>query len=463
MKHFDLILKNGHVVLPKPSSPSGMMALPQNLLDVIQTDVAVSNGKIVGLGSYSEQASEKIIDCKGLHILPGLIDTQVHFREPGMTHKEDIESGSRAALLGGVTGFFEMPNTKPSTTTKERLDEKIQLSHQRSHTHFAYYSGAEPANIPHLAELEKHPHSPGIKVFLGLSTGTLLLRTDEDLHRLLSSTQSRVVFHSEDDDVLDQRKSFIRDGDPSSHCVWRNEHSALAATQRILAAAEKLNRTVHILHISTAEEMDFLAKKKKWATLEVLPQHLYLSAPECYSKYGTKAQQNPPIRESRHRERLRRALKEGLVDIVASDHAPHTVEEKSQPYPKSPSGMPGVQTLVPLMLNLVSQKEISLPHFTALMTEKPKRIFKIRNKGRIELGADADFTLVDLKQTRVIEESWLQSKCPWSPFVGLQVQGWPRGVILNGHIAMWDDEITRPHSGQAMEFEKVFQGPSDNP
>lgn len=459
MEKIDLLLKNGTVLLPRKNAPQGHKALPQDLLEEVQADIAISGNKIVGIGSYSQQSSEHTIDCKGLHILPGLIDTQVHFREPGMTHKEDIESGSKAALYGGVTGFFEMPNTKPPTTNLQLLEDKLNLSKRRSHTHFAYYSGAEPKNLQQLAELERHPNSPGIKVFLGLSTGTLLLRSDEDLMKLLSLTKSRIVFHSEDDDVLDSRKSFIKENDPSSHPVWRDENSALTATKRILAAAEKLNRTVHILHVSTAEEMDFLSQKKKWATVEVLPQHLYLSAPECYQTHGTKAQQNPPIREARHRERLRRALREGLVDIVASDHAPHTLEEKANSYPKSPSGMPGVQTLVPLMLNLVSQGELSLPHFTALMTEKPKRIFKIKNKGRIEIGADADFTLVDMEKNRIIEQSWLKSKSPWSPFVGMEVKGWPQGVILNGRLAMWDDEMVLPHAGQAYEFEKSFEVP----
>lgn len=454
MKKYDLLLRRGTALLPNSHFSEEISQHPQDLLTEAQVDIAIQSKKIVGIGSFQPEDFSQVIDCHGLHILPGVIDTQVHFREPGMTHKEDIESGSRAALMGGITAYFEMPNTKPSTTTQDLFHQKLTLSQSRAHTHYAYYYGADPSNLENLSQLELNKNSPGIKVFLGVSTGSLLIQSDEDLEQILKSTKTRIVFHSEDDALLNQRKHLIRPNDPSSHPEWRSAESALTSTKRILALAEKLNRQVHILHISTAEEMDFLQNKKKWATLEVLPQHLYLNAPDCYKKWGTFAQQNPPIRELRHRQRILQALKDGLVDIVASDHAPHTQEEKENPYPQSPSGMPGVQTLLPLMLDLVSKKEIRLTHMTALMTEKPKRIFGIQNKGRIEKGADADFTLVDMGKKRMIEKSWLQSKSPWSPFEGMEIQGWPQGVILAGRLAMWDDEIVLPHAGEAIEFNK---------
>ncbi len=453
MKKYDLLLRRGTALLPRKSATAS--SHPRDLLQEEQIDIAIQQGKIVDLGTFSSEDSSHVIDCQGLHILPGVIDTQVHFREPGMTHKEDIESGSRAALMGGITAFFEMPNTKPPTTTTERLQEKMTLSKSRAHAHYAYYAGAEPENISALSHLEKEAHCPGIKVFLGLSTGTLLIQSDEQLEQILKSTNKRVVFHAEDDYILNDRKHFIRENDPTSHCEWRNAESALNATKRIVSTAERLNRKVHILHVTTEEEMDYLKNKKHLATVEVLPQHLYLHAPDCYQKLGTKAQQNPPIREERHRLRLLKALKEGTVDIVASDHAPHTLEEKEHPYPKSPSGMPGVQTILPLMLNLVSKGEITLAHMTALMTEKPKQIFGIKSKGRIEVGGDADFTLVDLSKKRIIEKEWLQSKSQWSPFVGMEVQGWPQGVILGGRLAMWDDEVILPHAGQPLNFEET--------
>jgi dihydroorotase len=243
--------------------------------------------------------------------------------------------------------------------------------------------------------------------------------------------------------------------DPSTHPIWRNEESAMRSTERILAACEKLNRTCHILHLTTEDEIHFLRKKRKWATLEVLPQHLLLNAPECYSTYGTLAQQNPPIRNNNHRMALRKAMQDGLIDVIASDHAPHTLEEKKRLYPKSPSGMPGVQTLVPLMLNEVNQGLISLSHFTALMTESPRRIFKMRNKGRIAVGFDADLTVVDLKKRKTIEKDWLVSKCGWSIFEGRSVQGWVQGSFINGKKALWDDQVLLQHLGHPISFDSI--------
>ena len=453
----DMILKNGTLLLPK-NSTDGQITVdesrdPRQMLHEVKTDLGILNGKIQWIGPAGTQTATEIIDCTGLHILPGLIDTQVHFRDPGMTHKEDLFTGSLSALKGGITGFFEMPNTNPVTTSVQKLQEKLDLAKEKSHVNYAFYSGVEPETIDGLSTLEMAPHSPGVKVFLGLSTGHLLIRTDEDLERILRATKRRVVFHSEDDDTLEARKEHIIENDPSSHPVWRNEDSALRSTERILAACEKLNRFCHILHVSTEEEAHFLKKKRKWATMEVLPQHLLLHAPECYEQYGTLAQQNPPIRTNNHRLALRQALKEGFVDVLASDHAPHTMEEKKRPYPKSPSGMPGVQTLVPLMLNEVNQGLFDLAHFTALMTESPRRLFGIQNKGRIQVGFDADFTIVDMKKRKIIEKNWLVSKCGWSIFEGRSVQGWVQGSIIRGQKALWDDQVLAQHLGHPMSFE----------
>ncbi len=452
----DMILKNGILLVPKNSTNSQISIDetrdPRQMLHEVKTDLGIKNGKIQIIADLASHEATEIIDCSGLHILPGLIDTQVHFRDPGMTHKEDLFTGSLAALKGGITGFFEMPNTNPVTTSAQRIQEKLDLAKEKSHVNYAFYSGVEPETIDGLPTLEMVPHSPGLKVFLGLSTGHLLIRTDEDLERILRATKRRVVFHSEDDDTLEARKDQIVENDPSTHPIWRSEESALRSTERILAACEKLNRTCHILHVTTEEETHFLKRKRKWATMEVLPQHLLLHAPDCYEQYGTLAQQNPPIRSSHHRLALRQALKDGLVDVIASDHAPHTLEEKKRPYPKSPSGMPGVQTLVPLMLNEVNQGLLSLAHFTALMTESPRRIFGIEKKGRIEIGYDADLTIVDMKKRKIIEKDWLVSKCGWSIFEGRSVQGWVQGSILGGRKALWDDQVLTQHLGLPMNF-----------
>lgn len=453
----DIILKNGTLLVPNNSA--AYMADfddsrdPRTMLREVTADVAILNGKIAQIGSLSSQQAHEIIDCTGLHILPGLIDTQVHFRDPGLTHKEDLFTGSLAALKGGITGFFDMPNTNPATTDRQKILEKLEQAKQKCHVNYAFYSGVEPHTIDGLTDLERTDHSPGLKVFLGLSTGHLLIRSDEDLDRIFQVTKKRVAFHSEDDDTLEQRKNFIVENDPSTHPVWRNEESALRSTERILATCEKRNRSCHILHLTTEDEVHFLKRKRKWATLEVLPQHLLMHAPECYAQYGTLAQQNPPIRGNQHRLALRQAVKEGLIDIIASDHAPHTLEEKKRPYPKSPSGMPGVQTLVPLMLNEINQGLLTLSHFAAMMSENPRRIFKIKNKGRIDLGFDADLTIVDMKRRKIIEKNWLASKCGWSIYEGRSVQGWVQGSFINGKKVLWDDQVLVEYLGQAMNFD----------
>lgn len=443
--HFDLIIKNGTVVTF--SSQHGQVISEL-------CDIGIIDGKISSLKINSTDTASLIHDLKGLHILPGVIDSQVHFREPGMTHKEDLESGTKAALMGGITTIFEMPNTVPTTTTKERFEEKISLARNRAHCHYAFYIGGGSDNYHELNQLERLPHCSGVKVFLGSSFGNLLVDDDIIFEHILKNGSRRVIIHSEDESRLKERKSIAIEGaDPKFHPIWRDEKSALISTQKSIHLAKKYNRPVHILHVSSSEEMHFLKQHKDIATVEILPQYLTLHAPDCYERYGTLAQQNPPIRDKRHFEHLWKAIEDGTVDVIGSDHAPHTLEEKSKPYPQSPSGMPGVQTLLPVMLNHVNQKRLSIEKLTELVTENPRRIFSLQQKGRIELGYDADFTIVDLKKKMEIKQSWLASKSNWSPFVGLQVTGWPVAVYLNGQLSMQNETILRPSCGQAAVFD----------
>jgi dihydroorotase len=441
----DLILKNATVVVPQKNSPD---------LREEKLDVGVRDGRIVKIGPGLTDAATRVLDLKGLHVLPGVIDSQVHFREPGLTHKEDLDTGTRAAVLGGVTSIFEMPNTNPSTTTKEALEEKIRRAQGRCHTHYAFFIGASEENAEGLAELERLPHCSGVKIFMGSSTGSLLVDKEAVLEKIMRSGKRRVIVHSEDEARLRERRSIAEDSkDVHNHPVWRDVESAMISTRRLLRLARKTGRPVHVLHISSGEEMDFLKDQKDIATVEVLPQHLTLSAPDCYDRLKNFAQQNPPIREKRHLDRLWQAVLDGTVDVIGSDHAPHTIEEKERPYPQSPSGMPGVQTLVPVMLNHVHEGRLSLTHFTRLVTENPRRVFGVKNKGRVEVGYDADFTIVDLKKSRVIENSWIASKCAWTPYDGLRVTGWVTHTILKGQIVMEADTVVIPHSGQAVDFE----------
>jgi dihydroorotase len=445
MSHFDLILKNAKVSTYSEKFGS---------VETEITNVAVLSGKIASVNSAASDTADQIIDLKNLDLLPGIIDSQVHFREPGMTHKEDLESGTRAALMGGVTSIFEMPNTNPSTTTTEQFQQKLNLAKNRAHCNYAFFIGGGSDNFENLNHLEQLDHCSGVKVFLGSSFGNLLVDDDTVFKNILKNGKRRVIIHSEDEARLISRKHLANNSaHPRAHHIWRDEESAMISTKKSITFAKECRRPVHILHVSSAEEMQYLKNNKDIATVEMLPQYLTLSAPECYERLGTHAQQNPPIRDQRHLPFLWRAMHDGTVDVIGSDHAPHTIEEKNKPYPQSPSGVPGVQTLIPIMLDHVNKNKLSLKQFVQMTTENPRRIFGAKNKGRIELGFDADFTVVDMNRSEEIKTSWLQSKVGWSPFTGMNVRGWPVMTILNGKVCMRDSQILIPSSGQAIHFE----------
>ena len=418
-------------------------------------DIGVKDGRIAAVGSLASTQAGKTVDAAGLHVLPGVIDTQVHFREPGLEHKEDLQSGSLSAVLGGVTAVFEMPNTKPATVSAEALAGKVARGRGRMYCDFAFFIGATRENVDELPELERLPGAAGVKVFIGSSTGDLLVDDEETLARILAVIGRRAAFHSEDEARLRQRASLRRDGDPASHTEWRDAEAALISTTRLLRLAEAAGKRVHVLHVSTAAEMRLLARHKDLASVEVTPQHLSLAAPEIYKKIGSKAQMNPPLRDASNQEGLWWGLREGVVDVLGSDHAPHTLEEKAQSYPASPSGMPGVQTLVPVMLDHVNAGRLSLARLVDLTSAGPQRLFNIAGKGRIAVGYDADFTIVDLKAERAIEDSWIGSKAGWTPFAGRKVRGWPLGTIVRGHVAMWEGEPGAA-SGEPVRFTEAY-------
>ncbi|HYM32798.1 MAG TPA: dihydroorotase [Candidatus Cybelea sp.] len=427
---FDLAVRGGTIV-----SHDGIAA----------ADIGILNGRIAAIGAIPAGAAAQDISATGLHVLPGVIDTQVHFREPGLEHKEDLSTGTAAAALGGVTAVFEMPNTKPSTSTADAIADKVRRAEGRVHTDIAFFVGATGDNTALLAKLERLPGCCGVKVFMGASTGDLLVEDDARLAEILRNGSRRMAVHAEDEPRLRDRKAIASSGGGAKlHPEWRDAESARRATERILRLARAFGRRVHVLHVTTAEEMPLLAQYRDVATVEVTPQHLTLAAPECYERLGTLAQMNPPIRDARHRDALWAGLRAGVVDVIGSDHAPHTLEEKAKAYPASPSGMPGVQTLLPLMLDHVSAGRLSLLRLMDLTSAGPARIYGISGKGRIALGYDGDLTLVDLKRRETIAESWLASRCGWSPFTGMTVTGWPVATIVRGHVAMRDAELSQP-------------------
>jgi dihydroorotase len=418
-------------------------------------DIGIRAGRIAAIGSIGTERGDEVIDARGLHILPGVIDTQVHFREPGLEYKEDLETGSRAAVLGGVTAVFEMPNTKPLTTSAQTLADKVSRARQRMFCDFAFYVGGTRENVDEIPDLERLEGSAGIKVFIGSSTGDLLVDDEASLDRIIAKISRRAAFHAEDEARLKERMGLRRVGDPSSHPEWRDEKAALIATTRLVRLAEKYKRRIHVLHISTAAEMAFLETHKGWASVEVTPNHLTLVAPDCYRELGAYVQMNPPVRDDHHRQALWAGVASGIVDVLGSDHAPHTREEKECPYPASHSGMTGVQTLVPIMLDHVNAGRLTLERFVDLTSHGPQRLFGIRGKGRIACGYDADLTIVDLQREETITNEQIASRCGWTPYHGSRVKGWPVGTIVRGAKVMWEGEIAQPARGEPVAF---FEG-----
>jgi dihydroorotase len=420
----------------------------------VPADIGVHGGRFAALGDLRTASAASVIDAAGLTVLPGVIDTQVHFREPGLEHKEDLESGTRGAVLGGVTAVFEMPNTRPSTLTADDLSAKLQRARGRAWCDHAFYMGGSAENVEALPALERLPGCCGVKVFMGASTGTLLVPDDATLDRILAHGVRRMAVHCEDEDRMNERKALAQKPGATTHLhpVVRDVESALRATQRLIRLARKHGRRVHVLHVTTEEEMLFLRDHKDIATVEATPQHLTLAAPDCYDRLGTFAQMNPPIREARHREGLWQAVRDGTVDVIGSDHAPHTREEKAKPYPESPSGMPGVQTLLPLLLDHMNAGRLSLARLVDLTSAGAARIFGLAAKGRVALGYDADMTLVDLAARREITEAWMATKSGWTPFAGMTVTGWPVGTIVRGHVVMRDGQLLGAPVGAPVRF-----------
>lgn len=425
---------------------------------VVAAGIGVRDGKLAAFGDLRGASAAETINAEGLHIFPGVIDTQCHFREPGGEHKEDLESGSRAAVMGGVTGIFEMPNTNPSTTTIEALEDKLNRARNRMWCDHAFFGGATTDNIDGLAGLEAAPGCAGIKMFMGSSTGSLLVADDDSVLQVLKAGHRRMAVHSEDEDRLNERMDVRETGNPLSHPDWRDVETALKCTTRLMGLARQAGRRVHVLHVTTAEEIPVLAANRDLATVEVTPQHLTLAAPAVYERLGTYAQMNPPIRDEAHRAALWQAISDGVVDVIGSDHAPHSREEKDAEYPDSPSGMPGVQTLVPIMLSHIAEGRLNPLRFMDLTSAGPARIYGIAGKGRMALGYDADFTIVDLARQQKIEDSWIESKCGWTPFDGVTVTGWPVGTFIRGRKVMWEGQLQGTAAGEPIRFQETLAG-----
>ena len=433
----DLIIKNGTIYI------DGKLQ---------KIDIGIIKDKIAEIGNLTNEKSKDVFDAENLIVLSGCIDTQVHFREPGSTDTEDLHSGSRAAIAGGITGVFEMPNTNPPTSNKKEFQNKLNLAKNRMFCNYAFYFGATPDNHSDLADLKNLEGCCGVKLFAGSSTGTLLVDKEKDIEKVFEHTSKIVSVHSEDEEILNLRKKLREKGNVLSHLLWRNEECAISSTRKIVKIAKRLNKKAHILHVTTKEEVDFLSQNKGNITFEITPQHLTLTSPECYEKLGTFAQMNPPIRDKSHYDRLWYAIRNNYNDTIGSDHAPHLKENKQKEYPDSPSGMPGVQTLIPVMLNHVNEGRLKLDQLVKLLCENPTDIFGIKNKGFIKKDFDADFTIIDLDKIIEIKNEKIESKCAWSPFDGYKFKGTPVVTIVNGQIKMKNGKILGDPSGKPILF-----------
>jgi len=432
----DLIIKNGSSYIDG---------------ELKELNIGIKDSKIVEIGKIVTE-TKNILDATNLIVLPGCIDTQVHFREPGSTEAEDLNSGSRAAIVGGITSVFEMPNTNPPTSTKNEFLKKLNLAKNRMYCNYAFYFGATAKNENELADLKDLEGCCGIKLFVGSSTGNLLVQHEDDIEKVFKNSSKIVSVHSEDEEILNLRKKLIIKDDVKTHPLWRNEDCAISSTRRIVKIAERHKKKTHILHVTTKEEVDFLSQHKGNVTFEITPQHLTMSSPGCYDKLGTYAQMNPPIRDKSHQDRLWYGVRNNILDIIGSDHAPHLKKNKDKIYPESPSGMPGVQTLVPVMLNHVNDGKLTLQQFINFVCENPVKIFGIKNKGYIKVGYDADLTIVDMNAKILIKNENIESKCKWSPFNGMKFKGKPVLTIVNGQIKMENGKILGDPSGKPMLF-----------
>tara|TARA_B100001540_G_scaffold26485_1_gene21983 strand:- start:1326 stop:2642 length:1317 start_codon:yes stop_codon:yes gene_type:complete len=431
-----LLIKNGSLV---------------NSSGVLKSDIFISGGKITQIGTSLDCEADRVIDAAGKYIFPGLIDPQVHFRDPGLTHKEDLKTGSMAAAAGGITTFFEMPNTNPSTITLEKLEKKYKVASEKCITNFSFFFGATNDNIE---EIKKMDNTCGLKIFMGSSTGDLLVDDDEALDRIFSCCDKIIAVHAEDEEILKEAEKKVSKDSFANHPDARPVEAALKATTKAVNLALKYKKRLHVLHLSTAEEVEFLRKHKSSGliTAETTPQHLLMHAPNIYNEIGSFAQMNPPIREKYHQKELWAGLKDGTIDCVATDHAPHTLEEKALPYGEAPSGMPGVQTSLTLMLNEVANEKINLEDVVKWMAENPAKLYNIKGKGFLKEGYDADITIVDMDCEKTILNENMYSKCGWTAFHNTTTKGWPIITIVNGNIVYENDELNLDVFGKPVKF-----------
>ena len=414
---------------------NAMMVIPNR---IVEGDLRVSNGLIktvAPFGGLQPEIGELVIDGTGLHLLPGAIDPHVHFRDPGNPEKEDLESGSRAAAAGGITSFLDMPNTSPNATNRLALEEKIASAAKKTVTHHGFFIGATTNNVSDLQSVQGMDGICGIKIFMGSSTGDLLVHEQKHLENIFANTGGIIATHAEDEIRLQSRiAEFKHRTDIAAHAECRDIECALIATKRATALAKDHSNRLHIVHLTSGKEADWLSSKKgDLITTEVCTQHLTFDQDDV-EKLGVRALMNPPIRYTEDKEKLWSRLKDGTIDCIVTDHAPHTLEAKSVGFPKAPAGMPGVETSLPRMLTHDKEGKCSISDIVKWMCAGPAKVYRIKNKGSLIEGFDGDLTLVDLENHRIIQDSDTWTRVGWTPYDGMELTGWPMYTIVDGNV-----------------------------
>jgi dihydroorotase len=434
------LIRNATVVLPDETLP---------------TSVLIEDGRIAAIDAAGHTAADQVIDAAGMHLLPGVVDDQVHFRDPGLTHKEDLATGSRACAKGGVTTFLEMPNTVPNTVTVERLHEKLALAAEKCLVNYGFYIGATPDNI---AELQKAERTPGIKIFIGSSTGDLLVDEQQALERIFAESTLPICAHCEDETtVRANRARFEGTTDVADHSRIRDHRAAIIATRRAIDLATRHKHRFHVLHVSTGDEAELLAQHNPYITAEACPHHLLFSTDD-YARLGTLVQMNPSLKTKADSERLWQALRAGDIQVIATDHAPHTLDEKQAPYPQSPSGLPAVENSLALMLDQAQRGRCTLEQVAHWMCDAPARVWDVVDKGRIAVGYDADLVLVDLNKTDTVRNADQVAKSGWSPWHGVELTGWPVATWVGGQLVWRDGQFDLSQRGQEAQFDHTRGG-----
>ena len=428
------LIRNATVVLPD---------------EIGQFNILIENGTIIDVSASATATADEVIDAKGLHLIPGVIDDQVHFREPGLTHKEDLLTATRACAKGGVTSFLEMPNTKPTTTSVTALHDKLAIAAGKCLVNYGFYIGATPTN---LTELQNATRTPGIKIFIGSSTGDLLVDDQAALERIFGETTLPICAHCEDESTVRANAAALNGGkDVADHSRIRDNRAALIATKRAIDLAERHKHQFHVLHVSTAEEVEFLRGTSDLISAEACPHHLFFSIDD-YARLGTLIQMNPSIKSKADTEGVWKGLLDGTIEVIATDHAPHTLEEKRQPYPKSPSGLPAVENSLALMLNEVAHGRCLLSQVVSWMCEAPARIWHMKGKGAIRVGYDADLVLVDLNKTVEVRNENQLTKCGWTPWHGTTLTGWPVRTLVMGRTVFLNGQLDESQRGTEVQY-----------